>query len=271
MKKYILIPILLLLISCVRNQPKIISKDEDIKIAEIDSSEIPGKIYPPSPPKKETVQKQIDTINVPSKYVVTIPLTVNKKKMDIRLLLSKSEYLSRGQKYTIVEIEENTNNFFPKSAYDCIVGSIELQHWNVIIKNSYYFTYDWYKNNGFKENDFVEKKKFIFGTGDYGFISIIDVDNDGYEDLLILDLSNSMRDNEVYQFYKWSQKQNKFIFRPDFFEKAAFFGWDKTGKYLITGISDTRERTLYKNKVVNGKLKVVDQCSEYAVSDKFCW
>lgn len=257
--------------SCVRNQPKRISNDENINIAKIDSTEIDGKIIHPSVSSKQGVQKNLDTLSIPSKYAVTIPLEVNKKKMDIRLLLSKSEELSRGKKYTIVEIEENTNSFLPKSAYECISGTIELQHWNVINNKSYYHAYDYYKNNGFKENDFVKKKKIIFGNGDYSFITITDVDNDGYEDLLILDLANSMRDNDVYQFYKWSEKQSKFIFIPNFFDKAAFYGWDKTGKYLITGVSDTRERKLYKNKIVRGKLKIVDTCTEYAVSDKFCW
>ncbi|MDP9962001.1 hypothetical protein [Chryseobacterium lathyri] len=68
-----------------------------------------------------------------------------------------------------------------------------------------------------------------------------------------------------------NEKECKFIFVSDFFNQAAFYGWDKTGKYLITGVSDTKERKLYKNKIVGGNLKTVDQCTEYAVSDKFCW
>ncbi|SHE67899.1 hypothetical protein SAMN04488522_101896 [Pedobacter caeni] len=261
----------MLLISCGRNQSKKISNDEEVNIAKIDSTDIEGKIHAPASSRNQSVQKKVDTVNIPSKYVVTIPLEINKKKIDIRLLLSKSEDLFRGKNYTIAEIEEDKNSFLPKSAYDCIEGTVELQHWQVLNSNSYYFAYDYYKNNKFKENDFVSKKKMIFGHADYNFITITDVDNDGYEDLLILDLANSMRDNEVHQFYKWSEKESKLIFMPDFFDKTAFRGWDKTEKYLITGLSDTRERKLYKNKIVRGKLKVVDECTEYAVSDKFCW
>jgi hypothetical protein len=267
MKNYILI--LILLISCAKNQSKRTSNKEDINIAKIDSTEIDGKIPPSS--KKQSMQKYLDTLSIPSQYIVTIPLEVNKKKMDIQLRLSKSEDLSGRKNYTITEIQEDKNSFLPKSAYECIEGTIELQHWQVINNSSYYDTYDYYKNKEFKENDFVNKKKIIFRNGDYNFITITDMDNDGYEDLLILDLSSSMRDNDMYQFYKWSKKENKFIFMPNFFDKAAFYGWDKTGKYLITGVSDTKERKLYKNTIVGGQLKTIDRCTEYAVSDKFCW
>lgn len=260
----------IMMISCARNQSKRISNNEAVNTAKIGSTEIEGKILSLTSSKKQSVRKYTDTLNIPSKYVVTIPLEINKKKIDIRLQLSKSEGLSKGKNYTIAEIED-TNSFVPQSAYKCIEGTVELQHWQIINKDSYYDTYDYYKNKDFKENDFVSKKKMIFRNEDYNFISVTDVDNDGYEDLLILDLASSMRDNDMYQFYKWSEKENRFIFMPDFFDKAPFYGWDKTGKYLITGVSDTKERTLYKNKIVGGQLKTVDQCTEYAVSDKPCW
>lgn len=267
MKNYILI--LILLVSCARNQSKGTSDKEDINTAKIDSTEIGGKISASS--KNQSIQKYVDTLSIPLQYVVTIPLEVNKKKMDIRLRLSKSEDLAGRKNYTIAEIQEDTNGFLPKSAYECIEGTVELQHWQVINKSSYYDTYDYYKNKDFKENDFVNKKKMIFRNEDYSFISVTDVDNDGYEDLLILDLASSMRDNDMYQFYKWSEKENRLIFMPDFFDKAPFYGWDKTGKYLITGVSDTKERKLFKNKIAGDKLKTIDQCTEYAVSDQLCW
>lgn len=269
MKKYALI--LILLISCVRNQPKNISSNDDIDIAKIDSMENEDKILSPKSSNKQNTQKKVDTLDIPLKYAVTIPLEINKIKIGIRMLLSKSERLLRGKNYTIAEIEENTNSILPKSAYECIEGTIELQDWQVINNKSYSYTYDYYKNKEFKENDFVNKEKMIFRNGDYNFITIADVDNDGYDDLLILDLASSMRDNDIYQFYKWSEKESKFIFVPEFFEKAAFYGWDKTGEYLITGVSDTKERKLYKNKIAGGQLKTIDKCTEYAVSDKLCW
>lgn len=267
MEKYVLI--LILLISCVRNQSTRISDKEKVNMVRIDSTETDGKIF--MSPKNQSMQKYTDTLSIPSKYVVAIPLEINNKKMVIRMQFSKSENLSRGENYTIAEIEKGTNSFLPKSAYECIKGTIELQDWQTINNKSYSYTYDYYKKKNFKENDFVTKKKMIFRNEDDNFITITDMDNDGYEDLLILDLSSSMKDNDMYQFYKWSEKESKFIFVPDFFNKAAFYGWDKTEKYLITGVSDTKERKLYKNIVVQGKLKTIDQCTEYAVSDKFCW
>lgn len=269
MKKYILI--IILLISCGRSQSKTTSNNEDINMPKIDSTENDYKtiLQPPSS-KKQSMLKDGDTLNIPSKYMVKVPLEFNKRSLDIRLQLSKSERLLRGKNYTIAEIE-NTDNILPKSAYKCIEGTIELQDWQTINNKSYSYTYDYYKKKDFKENDFVSKKKMIFRNENYNFITITDVDNDGYEDLLILDLSSSMKDNDMYQFYKWSEKEGKFIFIPNFFDKAAFYGWDKTGKYLITGVSDTKERKLYKNKITQGKLKTIDQCTEYAVSDKLCW
>jgi len=263
--------VIMLLISCTRNQSRSTSNEDDTNLAKIDSTAIDGRIPKPKSIRKQVVQKYIDTLHIPSKYVIVIPLEINKKKIDIRLLLARSEDLLRRKNYTIAEIEAGTNIFLPKSAYRCIEGTIELQHWQTINSDSYYYTYGYYKDKEFKENEFVSRKRMTFRKGDYNFITIIDMDNDGYEDLLILDLASSRRDNDIYQFYKWSEKESKFIFIPDFFDKAAFYGWDKTGKYLITGVSDSRERKLYKNKIVRGKLKTIDQCIEYAVSDKQCW
>lgn len=271
MRLFTSIILLTFFISCGRNQSKKIPSNEYINIAKIDSMEIIDKIPSSISHKKKSVQKYVDTLGIPTNYVVSIPLEINKKKIDIRLLLSKSDYSFRGKDYTIVEIEKDTNNILPKSAYECIEGTVELQHWQFINSSSYNYTYKYYRNNKFEENNFVSKRKMIFRAENYNFITVTDIDNDGYEDILILNLANSMRDNEMYQFYRWSQKENRFVFIPDFFKGSAFFGWDQTGKYLITGISDTKERVLYKNKVVEGKLNVVDKCTEYAVSDKQCW
>lgn len=269
MKKYVLIPILL--ISCVGNEATGISDGEKNGVKKGTSVKNEREIHPLNSSKKQSVQESVDTLRPPSRYIVTVPLEVNKKKMNIRLQLSKSDFLSRGENYTVTEIDEGANCPLPKSAYKCIVETIELMHWKIINRSSYYDTYDYYKNKDFKENDFVSKEKRIFHHGGAEFIMVTDVDNDGYEDLLILELGESMRDNDVYQFYRWSEREDKFKLMPDFFGKTAFYGWDKTEKYLITGISDTRERKLYKNKIVEGRLEAIEQCTEYAVSNKFCW
>ncbi|MDR2271224.1 MAG: hypothetical protein LBF27_10000 [Sphingobacterium sp.] len=269
MKKYVLIVILL--IFCVGNEATRISDGEKNGVKKGTSVKNEREIHLLNSCKKQSPQQSVDTLLLPSRYIVTVPLEVNKKKMDVRLQLSKSDFLSGGENYTITEIDEGANGSLPKSAYKCIVETIELMHWKIINRSSYYDTYDYYKNKDFKENDFVSKKKRIFHHGGADFIIVTDVDNDGYEDLLILELRESMRDNDVYQFYRWSEREDKFKLMPDFFGKTAFYGWDKTEKYLITGISDTRERKLYKNKIIGVRLKAIEQCTEYAVSDKFCW
>jgi len=65
---------------------------------------------------------------------------------------------------------------------------------------------------------------------------IVDVD---YDDMLLLDLQNGMRDNNVYVMFKGGK--NGISYLKEFFHKVAFYGWDKTAKYLITGVSDTKE------------------------------
>lgn len=137
----------MLLISCGRNQSKSTSNDEDINLAKIDSTGIDGLIPNPKSLRKQGVQKYMDTLHIPSKYVIVIPLEINKKKVYIRLLLARSEDLLRGENYTIEEIEEGTDNFLPKSAYRCIEETIELQHWQTINNGSYYYTYVFFPMN----------------------------------------------------------------------------------------------------------------------------
>ncbi|MBO6185491.1 MAG: hypothetical protein J6O88_12510, partial [Chryseobacterium sp.] len=72
-----------------------------------------------------------------------------------------------------------------------------------------------------------------------------------------------------YAMFKGSK--NGISYKENFFDKVAFYGWDKTGKYLITGVSDTRERIFSKNKIVSDKLVFIEKCTENVISDKFCW
>lgn len=79
MKAYIFI--LILLVSCGGSQPsKKIPNGEDTKIARIDSTGVEGKIRSSVPSRKQSTQESLDTLGVPLKHVVTIPLKANKKR-----------------------------------------------------------------------------------------------------------------------------------------------------------------------------------------------
>jgi hypothetical protein len=193
-------------------------------------------------------------------FTFSIPLNYNNKEYSIELLCERE-----GVNTNISDITSNLS--LPKEFYAILQDNFGLATW--LINSDYKSAYENYKNLKFKRADFVEYKKNYIREFSSKLLYILDVDQDGYDDILLLNLQNSMQDNDVYTMFKGGK--NGFSFEENFFNKAAFYGWDKTGKYLITGLSDTKERKLYKNKVERGKLKTIDQCIEYAISDKVCW
>lgn len=193
-------------------------------------------------------------------FTFYIPLNYDNKEYSIKLVCEKDSI------YT--DISGITSNLsLPKEFYTILKDNFGLATW--LINTDYKSAYGTYKDLNFKRADFVEYKKSKFREFSSKLLYVVDVDGDGYDDLLLLDLQSSMQDNDVYAMFKGGK--NGISFEKNFFNKAAFYGWDKTEKYLITGVSDTKERKLYKNKIVQGKLKTIDQCTEYAVSDKLCW
>ncbi|WP_265132079.1 hypothetical protein [Chryseobacterium oranimense] len=193
-------------------------------------------------------------------FTFIIPLHYNNKEYSIQLLCEKDSVYTNVSSIT-------SNLTLPKEFYTILQDNFNSS--TGLINTDYESAYENYKNLKFKRTDFVEYEKKYVREFSSKLLYIFDVDQDGYEDILLLDLQNSMRDNDVYVMFKGGK--NGISLEENFFNKAAFYGWDKTGKYLITGMSDAGERKLYKNQVVGGKLKRVDQCTEYAVSDKFCW
>ncbi|WP_343611378.1 hypothetical protein [Chryseobacterium oranimense] len=193
-------------------------------------------------------------------FTFIIPLHYNNKEYSIQLLCKKDSVYTNVSSIT-------SNLPLPKEFYTILQDNFNSS--TGLINTDYESAYENYKNLKFKRTDFVEYEKKYVREFSSKLLYIFDVDQDGYEDILLLDLQNSMRDNDVYVMFKGGK--NGISLEESFFDKAAFYGWDKTGKYLITGMSDAGERKLYKNQVVGGKLKRVDQCTEYAVSDKFCW
>lgn len=206
-----------------------------------------------------------DTISVEKEkpsdsFSFIIPLNYNNKEDSIRILCV------RDSVYT--SISNITSNLpLPKEFYTILKDSFGLANW--LIDSEYKIAQEIYKNLKFKRADFVKYERSYIKEFSAKLLYILDVDQDGYDDILLLNLQNSMRDNNVYSMFKGGE--NGISFEENFFGKTAFYGWDKTGKYLITGVSDTRERKLYKNKIIRGKLKTVDKCEEYATSDKYCW
>lgn len=193
-------------------------------------------------------------------FTFIIPLKYNNKEYSIQLVCKKDSAYAN-----ISSIISNLP--LPKEFYTILEDNFGLATW--LINSDYKSAYENYKNLKFKRADFVEYDKKYIRKFSSKLLYISDVDQDGYDDILLLNLQNSTPDNDAYAMFKGGK--NRISYKAKFFDKAAFYGWGKTGKYLITGVSYTKERKLYKNTIVGGQLKTVDQCTEYAVSDKFCW
>lgn len=187
-----------------------------------------------------TLYKKNDKI--PDAFIVDTPFNYDGKRYNIQLLCEKDNGHT-----SISNITSNLS--LPKEFYTILQDNFGLATW--LINSDYKSAYENYKNLKFKRADFVEYKKNYISEFSSKLLYILDVDQDGYDDILLLNLQNSMQDNDVYTIFKGGK--NGFSFEENFFNKAAFYGWDKTGKYLITGLSDTKERKLYKNKVERGQ------------------
>ncbi|KAB1231375.1 hypothetical protein [Chryseobacterium viscerum] len=197
---------------------------------------------------------------IPDSFIINTPFKYNGKNHNIQLLCEKDSFQTNISSIT-------SNLTLPEEFYAILQDNFGLATW--LINSDYQSAYEDYKNLKFKRTDFVEYEKNSGRKFSSKLLYISDVDQDGYDDILLLNLQSSTPDNDVYAMFKGGK--NGISYKEKFFDKVAFYGWDKTGKYLITGVSDTKERKLYKNTIVGGQLKTVDQCTEYAVSDKFCW
>lgn len=193
-------------------------------------------------------------------FTFIIPLSFNNKVYSIQLLCEKDSVYTNVSSIT-------SNLSLPKEFYTILQDNFNSS--TDLISSDYKSAYENYNKFKFKRTDFVEYEKKDIREFSSRLLYVLDVDQDGYEDILLLDLQNSVRDNDVYVMFKGGE--NGISLEANFFDKAAFYGWDKTGRYLITGVNDTGERKLYKNQIIGGKLKRVDQCTEYVGSAKFCW
>lgn len=207
-----------------------------------------------------TNNSRVEKEKLSDSFTFSIPLKYNNKEYSIQLVCERD-----GADTNISSITSNLT--LPEEFYSILQDNFGLATW--LINSDYQSAYEDYKNLKFKRTDFVEYEKNSGRKFSSKLLYISDVDQDGYDDILLLNLQNSTPDNDVYVMFKGGK--NGIAYKENFFDKVAFYGWDKTGKYLITGVSDTKERKLYKNTIVGGQLKTIDRCTEYAVSDKFCW
>lgn len=210
--------------------------------------------------KSTTDNVSVEKQTIPDSFILHIPLRYNHKEYSIKIVCEKDSIYTNISNIT-------SNLSLPKEFYTILQDNFGLADW--LIDTDYKKAYAIYKDLKFQGVDFGEYKKSKVGEFSSKLLYIVDIDEDGYDDILLLDLQNSMGDNDVYAMFKGGE--NGISYKENFFNTVAFYGWDNTGKYLITGINDIREKKLFKNKIAEGKLMIIDQCIEYPESDKFCW
>ncbi|MBD3907210.1 hypothetical protein NAL32_21175 [Chryseobacterium sp. Ch-15] len=144
------------------------------------------------PKNNISVEKQI----TPDSFTFYIPLNYDKKEYSIKVVCEKDSI------YT--DISSITSNLLlPKEFYSILQDNFGLANW--VMHTDYKTAYEIYKDLKFKRPDLVEYKKSKFGEFSSKLLYIVDVDEDGYVDILLLDLQNSMRDNDVYVMFKGSK------------------------------------------------------------------
>lgn len=196
-------------------------------------------------------------------YNVSIPFNYNSKEYKIELTCEKSDY-------NTVNITNATSNLssIPNSFYTLLLDDFSIKN-RLMEPENFEKSYQFYKKNGFVENELISYKKDDFRNFYENLMYIIDINDDGFDDILIIDSQNSMNDASVYKTFFGAK--NSIALKNDFFKNDAFFGWDKTEKFIITGISDTNERRLTKNKIIRNSLVSVEKCTEDTVSEQQCW
>lgn len=196
-------------------------------------------------------------------YHVFIPFNFNNKEYKIELTCEKSE----NNTVNITKVSSDFSSI-PNNFYNLILEDFSIKN-KLMEPNNFEKSFVYYKNKGFVERELVSYKKEYFKEFSENLIYIVDINKDGFDDILVQDSQNSMNDASFYKLYLGTKAG--ICEKNDFFKNRAFFGWDKIGKYIITGISNTRERNLIKNKISKTNLIPIGKCTENAISDKYCW
>lgn len=204
------------------------------------------------------------TDTVPSVFEVKWILDINSEKHDIKFKFQKN---SGDSSFVVAAL--NNDSLFPGTFYKMLETYFELTPF-LSSDATYSDTYLRYRSIGFIDNEHISYTRESYQDQTAKALYIYDIDNDGVPELLVLDKENSSAGNNVYQLYRKDRLLNRFVEAKRFFN-GAFYGWDRTLKYIITGYHDKGERHLIKNKVIGHTLVAVDSVdvSDADVFDKW--
>lgn len=192
-------------------------------------------------------------------FILNIPLNYSNKEYSIKVVCEKDSI------YT--DISNITSNLsLPKEFHSILQNNFGLANW--VMHTDYKTAYGIYKDLKFQRTDFIEYKKASLKNF---FLSFYMFWMSMKMVMMIYYFSIFKTVCKIMTYMLCSKEAKREFHIKIFFDKPAFFGSDKTGKYLITGVSDSKKRTLYKNKIVKGKLISIDKCTENLMSDKLCW
>jgi hypothetical protein len=88
---------------------------------------------------------------------------------------------------------------------------------------------------------------------------IIDINNDGFQDILLLDKQISSK-YSYYQVYLYDKKQKKYAHQESFFNNSFFLGYDSSYNYIYTWhFDDSKYKTVIdKNILLGNRLKKIE-------------
>lgn len=195
-------------------------------------------------------------------FVLHIPVSYNRDSCTISIVCE------RYKDNSVDVVDVSGTRLLPKEFYKVFHDNFGLGD-EIMHSLDYDSAYNYYKKQDFIDTNFVSYQKESRKCFRSKSIYIIDIDHDGLDDVLLLNLQESMRDNNTYEMFKGTK--DNIVYKRNFFQNRAFLGWDETKEYLITGVSDTKKRRLYKNRIKHTRLIVIDKCIEYAVSEEYCW
>ncbi|SDD18045.1 hypothetical protein [Niabella drilacis] len=201
---------------------------------------------------------------LPSAFIQKWVLNLADKKCVLRF-----RYQKNPDDGSLVVTALNESTLFPGSFYKTLEAYFELTPF-LSSGADYSEVYERCDATGFTDNSHVSYTKERYGGMTAKALYIYDIDGDGVPEILLADKEGSSADNNIYALYRINKKTNRFV-KADRFFNGAFFGWDKTRKYIITGVSDTRERRLVKNKIANRMLVPVKKCTVTASAGRVCF
>ncbi|ANH82689.1 hypothetical protein A8C56_18425 [Niabella ginsenosidivorans] len=202
--------------------------------------------------------------SLPSVFVEKWILNIRNKKHILRF-----EYRKNPDDASLVVTILNKDALFPESFYKKLEAYFELTPF-LSSGAVYSEVYERCHAAGFIDNSQVSYVKEPYGHMTAKALYIYDIDNDGIPEILLADKEGSSADNNIYELYRLNKQTGRFV-KADHFFKGAFYGWDQTKKYIITGMSDTQERHLVKNKIFNGALVPVKKCIIAASEGNTCF